>query len=72
MFVFARFSCRSFLNTVYVIYSALYVAGIMMYKLGLEFFNGSITTLATDRFRAANTFTKREISFLTSSIPNRY
>ena len=29
-----------------------------MYKLGLEFFNGSITTLATDRFNAANTFTK--------------
>ncbi|KAJ3514270.1 hypothetical protein NLJ89_g2469 [Agrocybe chaxingu] len=35
-----------------------YIAGIMMYKLGLEFFNGSITTLATDRFNAANTFTK--------------
>jgi len=35
-----------------------------MYKLGLEFFNGSITTLATDRFKAANTFTKREISNL--------
>jgi MFS family permease len=30
----------------------------MMYKLGLEFFNGSITTLATDRFNAATTFTK--------------
>ncbi|SGY60636.1 BQ5605_C007g04460 [Microbotryum silenes-dioicae] len=37
---------------------AWYILGIMMYKLGLEFFNGSITTLATDRFRAANTFTK--------------
>jgi len=36
----------------------LYIAGIMMYKLGLEFFNGSITTLATDRFKAAKTFTK--------------
>lgn len=29
-----------------------------MYKLGLEFFNGTITTLATDRFRSAQTFTK--------------
>jgi MFS family permease len=37
---------------------AIYIAGIMFYKLGLEFFNGSITTLATDRFKAANTFTK--------------
>lgn len=36
----------------------IYIAGIMFYKLGLEFFNGSITTLATDRFKAANTFTK--------------
>jgi MFS family permease len=35
-----------------------YIAGIMMYKFGLEFFNGSITTLATDRFTATNTFTK--------------
>ncbi|KAH9476842.1 hypothetical protein JR316_0010758 [Psilocybe cubensis] len=35
-----------------------YVAGIMMYKFGLEFFNGSITTLATDRFKATNAFTK--------------
>lgn len=38
--------------------SAIYIAGIMFYKLGLEFFNGSITTLATDRFKSANTFTK--------------
>jgi hypothetical protein len=38
--------------------SAIYIAGIMCYKLGLEFFNGSITTLATDRFNAAKTFTK--------------
>lgn len=38
-----------------------------MYKLGLEFFNGSITTLATDRFKAANTFTKREISNLSTT-----
>ncbi|BGP40563.1 hypothetical protein JCM10449v2_004525 [Rhodotorula kratochvilovae] len=37
---------------------AWYIAGIMMYKLGLEFFNGSITTLASDRFKAAETFTK--------------
>jgi MFS family permease len=37
---------------------AFYIAGIMFYKLGLEFFNGSITTLATDRFKAASTFTK--------------
>lgn len=39
--------------------SAIYIGGIMMYKFGLEFFNGSITTLATDRFKAVNTFTKR-------------
>lgn len=39
-------------------FSAIYIAGIMFYKLGLEFFNGSITTLATDRFKAAHTFTK--------------
>lgn len=31
----------------------------MCYKLGLEFFNGSITALATDRFKASRTFTKR-------------
>ncbi|KAM0790850.1 hypothetical protein ACM66B_004693 [Microbotryomycetes sp. NB124-2] len=37
---------------------AWYIGGIMCYKLGLEFFNGSITTLATDRFTAADTFTK--------------
>ncbi|KAK0434497.1 hypothetical protein EV421DRAFT_1339633 [Armillaria borealis] len=37
---------------------AFYVGGIMFYKLGLEFFNGSITTLATDRFAQADTFTK--------------
>ncbi|GAA5878615.1 hypothetical protein JCM8547_003845 [Rhodosporidiobolus lusitaniae] len=35
-----------------------YMLGIGLYKLGLEFFNGSIATLATDRFRAADTFTK--------------
>ncbi|GAA5822424.1 hypothetical protein JCM11251_006334 [Rhodosporidiobolus azoricus] len=37
---------------------AWYICGIMMYKLGLEFFNGSISTLATDRFKAENAFTK--------------
>ncbi|KAJ2921517.1 hypothetical protein H1R20_g15573, partial [Candolleomyces eurysporus] len=36
----------------------IYIVGIMFYKLGLEFFNGSITTLATDRFNAASAFTK--------------
>lgn len=40
------------------IFSAIYIGGIMFYKLGLEFFNGSITTLATDRFKSANAFTK--------------
>jgi len=37
---------------------AIYIGGIMLYKLGLESFNGSIVTLATDRFKAANTFGK--------------
>ncbi|KAF8512623.1 hypothetical protein BU17DRAFT_96156 [Hysterangium stoloniferum] len=37
---------------------AFYIGGIMFYKLGLEFFNGSITTLASDRFASARTFTK--------------
>jgi len=36
----------------------IYILGIMFYKFGLEFFNGSITTLASDRFKAASTFTK--------------
>jgi len=31
----------------------------MCYKIGLEFFNGSITTLAADRFHEKETFTKR-------------
>jgi hypothetical protein len=43
-------------------YSAFYIGGIMFYKLGLEFFNGSITTLATDRFKEARTFMKCEAS----------
>ena len=34
------------------------IGGIMFYKLGLEAFNGSIVTLATDRFNAANAFEK--------------
>ncbi|CAG7855231.1 SubName: Full=Uncharacterized protein {ECO:0000313/EMBL:CCA73644.1} [Serendipita indica DSM 11827] len=37
---------------------AVYILGIMLYKLGLESFVGSIITLATDRFTAANTFSK--------------
>ncbi|KAL7414355.1 major facilitator superfamily domain-containing protein [Mrakia frigida] len=37
---------------------AIYIVGIMLYKLGLESFNGSIVTLATDRFKSANTFSK--------------
>ena len=37
--------------------SAIYIAGIMFFEYGLELFN-SITTLATDRFKSANTFTK--------------
>jgi len=48
--------------------SGFYIAGIMMYKLGLEFFNGSIATLATDRFKAAATFTKRKAVFFCSQI----
>jgi len=37
---------------------AIYVIGIMFYKFGLEAFNGSIATLAQDRFNATHTFTK--------------
>lgn len=55
----------SFLRKVWDSYSptqrrniAIYIGGIMFYKFGLEFFNGSITTLASDRFKAAATFTK--------------
>jgi hypothetical protein len=39
--------------------SLIYVGGIMLYKFGLEFFTGSITALASDRF-GASAFTKRE------------
>jgi len=54
------------LLNLFLSYSAFYIAGIMMYKFGLEFFNGSITTLATDRFKSAQTFTKRKNSFRNS------
>ena len=37
---------------------AIYITGIMFYKLGLEAFNGSITTLAVDRF-GKNAFRKQ-------------
>jgi MFS family permease len=37
---------------------AIYIGGIMLYKFGLEAFNGSIATLAQDRFNAQHTFTK--------------
>ena len=37
---------------------AIYALGIVFYKFGIEAFNGSIITLATDRFRAVNTFSK--------------
>jgi hypothetical protein len=37
---------------------AIYILGIMFYKFGIEAFNGSIITLATDRFRAVNAFSK--------------
>lgn len=29
---------------------AIYILGIMLYKVGLEAFNGSITALATNRY----------------------
>ena len=48
--------------------SGIYIVGIMFYKLGLEFFNGSITTLATDRFRAASAFTK-SMAFMSELTP---
>ena len=40
---------------------ALYIGGIMLYKFGLEQFNGAVITLATDRFQASNTFSKLAI-----------
>ncbi|KAG9061725.1 hypothetical protein KI688_006874 [Linnemannia hyalina] len=39
----------------------IYMAGIMLYKFGLEAFTGSITLLATDRFKAANVFSNLAI-----------
>ncbi|KAF8316251.1 uncharacterized protein EI90DRAFT_3134536 [Cantharellus anzutake] len=35
-----------------------YILGIMLYKFGLEQFNGSVVTMATDRFKADHTFGK--------------
>lgn len=52
---------------IFHLHSAFYIGGIMFYKLGLEFFNGSITTLATDRFNSASTFTKRASYHVLSS-----
>lgn len=37
---------------------ALYIAGIILYRFGLEIFNGSIITLALDRFSPEHTFEK--------------
>jgi hypothetical protein len=37
---------------------ALYIAGIVLYRFGLEIFNGSIITLAIDRFSPEHTFEK--------------
>ncbi|TFK29198.1 hypothetical protein FA15DRAFT_430422 [Coprinopsis marcescibilis] len=37
---------------------AFYIGGIMCYKFGIEFFNGSIIALAADRFGAAHAYTK--------------
>lgn len=42
--------------------SAFYIGGIMCYKFGIEFFNGSIIALAADRFNAAHAYTKRRSS----------
>lgn len=44
----------------------------MFYKLGLEFFNGSITTLASDRFDARTTFAKRKPHLPIESVPLIY
>jgi hypothetical protein len=33
---------------------AIYIMRIMLYKSGLDAFNGSIVTVATDRFKATN------------------
>ena len=36
----------------------MYIAGVMLYRFGLEIFNGSIITLALDRFSPEHTFEK--------------
>lgn len=42
---------------------AMYIAGIMMYKFGLEAFNGSVIALATNRYDALERRTKVSITF---------
>jgi hypothetical protein len=37
---------------------AFYVGGVLLYRFGLEVFNGAIITLAIDRFSALHTFEK--------------
>jgi len=37
---------------------AIYIAGVTLYRFGLEVFNGSIITLALDRFAPDHTFEK--------------
>ena len=37
---------------------AVYIAGVILYRIGLEVFNGSIITLAIDRFSEDHTFEK--------------
>jgi len=36
----------------------MYTAGVILYRFGLEVFNGSIITLALDRFAPEHTFEK--------------
>ncbi|KAF9435072.1 hypothetical protein BGZ76_006950 [Entomortierella beljakovae] len=47
---FSEFSAKERKNII------IYMIGIMIYKFGLEAFTGSITLLATDRFKKTNTF----------------
>lgn len=42
---------------------AIYIAGIMMYKFGLEAFNGSVIALATNRYDELERTTKIAITF---------
>lgn len=37
---------------------AIYLAGVVLYRFGLEIFNGSIITLAVDRISPEHTFEK--------------